>query len=568
MAAEVRNVKIAPSPRFITERLRAAGVRSINNLVDITNFVMLEYGHPMHAFDKRYVEGDKITVRDANYGEVITLLDGTTQTLDPETLVIADNEKAIAIAGVMGGEFSGIMEDTKEVVFESACFDGASVRKSAKKIGRRTESSARFEKGLNPVNAEIALFRALELVEQLGCGDVVKKVIDVKNFDESRSVIRHNFVKISDIIGQEIAYKEQTEIFKRLGFEQGNNENGAFLVIPPWRVDISLDCDLAEEVARIYGYNNIRSESILLGTKGFVGKKEAFTEKLRRYAVACGCYECLSFSFSSPNVYEKSGLFGIGGTGTVHIRNPLGDETASMRASMLPSMLDIVARNCKNTKTGRFFEIGRIYVPKSDSRLPEEKSVICIGAYGDNEDFFTIKGLTEEILNGFNVDADFVADRENASYHSGRCAVIKSGSTVLGTAGEIHPAVRGNFDIRPRAYAAEIDADVLFGLTEGYVPKFAPLPKYPAATRDLSLLCGESVTCSEVIGKIKSASRHLESVNLFDVYKGANIPDGKRSLSFGLVFRKNDGTFTDEEIDGFIAKILRGLEKDGITLRS
>ena len=559
MAAVVKNVKIAPSPRFIVERLRASGVRAINNIVDITNFVMLEYGHPMHAFDKRYVEGNEIIVRTAKEGEKITLLDGEERVLTSQTLVIADAKKAVAVAGVMGGEFSGVMDDTSEIVFESACFDGVSVRKTAQRIGRRTESSARFEKDIDPANAQNALLRALELVEMLNCGEVVKTVIDEDYSDKTPVRVKYDAKKTNEILGSCIPEEQQLEILSRLGFVY---ENG-FIIVPSIRTDIKLECDLAEEVARIYGYNEIPSTLPKVTSNLAASADEVFIKRTGIFLRGQGCHEMLTFSFISPKAYAKAG---IENAKSVVIKNPLGEETGVMRVSMLPSMLEVLARNYNNRNAGgRFYEIGAVYIPKN-SELPDEKKVLCIGLYGENEEFLTLKGLIEEYLEHFGIKAKFAPLLTNKSYHTGRCAEIICDNQALGALGEIHPLVLDNFDIGARAYCAELNMEKLLQYSEA-LPKYKQLPKFPAMTRDLSLLCDAEISAGELSEIITASAKNLEQITLFDVYSGNQIPEGKKSLSYKLVFRRKDATLTDAETDGVMEKILKALEVENITRR-
>jgi len=560
MAAVVKNVRIAPSPRWLVERLRACGVRAINNLVDITNFVMLEYGHPMHAFDKRYVDNNEIVIRNAAENEKIVLLDGEERTLTAETLVIADAKKPIAIAGVMGGEFSGIMDDTTEVVFESACFDGVSVRRSAQRIGRRTESSARFEKGIDPANAENALLRACELVEMLGCGEVVKTIIDEDFSNKEPVKIKYDSKRIGAILGTEIPESKQLEILSRLGFK---HENG-FIVVPSIRRDMKLECDIAEEVARIYGYNEIPSTLPSVRSSIPASPEEAFLKKTGIIMQGQGCFEMTTFSFISPKACEKAGILDVN---PIVIRNPLGEETGVMRQDMLPSMLEVIARNYNNRNAaGRFYEIGTVYIDVFD-RLPDEKKILCIGLYGENEDFFTLKGIVEELLERLGINAKFSPPTfDNKFYHPGRRASIFAGKENIGLMGEVHPLVADNYGIGTRVYCAELIMSRLMKHNQD-CPKFKPLPKFPAMTRDLSLLCDLEITAGEIAEIITASAANLEQLTLFDTYTGAQVPEGKKSLSYKLIFRKKDSTLTDDETDKAIAKILKALEQKEITLR-
>ncbi len=564
MAAVVKNVKIGPSPRWMAERLKASGVRSINNFVDITNFVMLEYGNPMHAFDLRYVDGGRINVRNAQQGEKITILDGSEVTLSPEMLIIADEKKPIAVAGVMGGEFSGIMEDTSTVVFESACFDGVSVRMTAKKINKRTDASSRFEKGIDPINAKAALLRALELVEELGCGEVVREYIDIDNAKKVPHTLKHDPDWINAHLGVKIPAEEQIAIFKKLGF---GYDNGT-VVVPNTRIDIERQCDLAEEVARIYGYNRIPSTLPMLSSVGEVTPRQRFEKKMVDVMLSQGFYETMSFSFISPRSYEKL-RFDEGMKQSVAITNPLGEDTSVMRTSMLPSLMTAAATNLRSRNLeARFFEIGRIFLPNESTgeKLPVESDVLGLCAYGQGEDFFTVKGAVEELMDALVIEARYVPVKDNRTYHPGRCADIYVGDEKVGTIGELHPAVTDAYDISCRVYCAEVNIPKLFD-AKGEERKYKPLPKYPSVARDLSLVCDDNVTSDEIIEVIKASAKYLESVAVFDMYKGEQVPEGKKSLSYKLVLRR-DGSMTDEEADAVVAKVLKALAEKNITLRA
>ncbi len=566
MAAKVKNVKIGPSPRWMVERLRASGVRAINNLVDITNFVMLEYGHPMHAFDARYVAGNKIIVRNAKDGEVLKLLDEAKEPvkLSPEMLVIADAEKPMAVAGVMGGEYSGIWDDTTEVIFESACFDGVSVRRTARKVGERTEASSRFEKGLDPVNAKNALYRALQLVEMLGCGEVVKTVIDEDHSNKTPHKLVHDYKWVNSFLGAEIPEEEQITILEKLGFvyDRASHE----ITVPSVRIDMNLPCDIGEEIARIYGYNKIESTIPKLSSRSRVTKEQKFTDKLTDIMVSQGCLETMTFSFISPKSYEKIRIPEIRRKSVTLLR-PLGEDTSVMRTTMTPSMTELIVRNINNrTPEGRFFEIGRVYLPKeSADELPEERDILCIGAYGPDEDFFTFKGIAEAIFEVTGINAKF-EKTVNDTFHTGRCAKITVGGRYIGVLGELHPAVSENYGVKERIYIAEFDIATMCELADSDV-KYKQLPKFPAITRDLSLVCDDSITSGEIIETIIASGKHLEQVSLFDMYKGAGVPEGKKSLSYSIIMRRSDKTMENEEADKYVEKILKALAEKNITLR-
>lgn len=560
MAAMVKNVKIGPSPRWLAQRLKASGVRAINNLVDITNYVMLEYGHPMHAFDARYLEDNAIIVRNAKEGETITLLDGAEIHLSPEMLVIADGKKPVAVAGIMGGKYSSIFPDTQTVIFESACFDGVSVRRTAKKINHRTESSSRFEKGIDPINAKNALYRALELIELLGCGEVVNTIIDADHSNKTPYTLPHDWEGINALLGDNIPKERQIQILESLGF----TVKDGMVTVPSVRIDIEGTADLAEEVGRIYGFNEIPSTVPSLESAGVITKPQQLQNRIISYMLSQGCYETMTFSFISPKGYEKAK---VQNKTSVVIRNPLGEDTSVMRASLLPSMLDVLSRNFNNrTPGGRFFEIGREYIPVEGERLPEEKEILCIGLYGEKEDFYTLKGIVERLYEKLDIQVAFRAKKDNPSYHVGRCAEVLFGDRVIGVFGELHPAVCEAYDMDVRAYAAEIQVKALHELAN-YDRKYQPLPKFPALTRDLSLVCDEAVTNAEIITLIKENATHLEDIALFDVYRSEQIGEGKKSLSYTLTFRLPDATMKDTQADEAVSRILTALEKSGITLR-
>lgn len=565
MAAVVKNVKIGPSPRWLSQRLRASGVRPINNYVDITNFVMLEYGHPMHAFDKRYVEDNKIVIRNAEEGETLILLDDMAEPvkLSPEMLIIADGKKPVGIAGVMGGKYSGIMEDTKEVVFEAACFDGVSVRRTAKKVGERTEASSRFEKGLDPRNAEEALMRALQLVEMLGCGEVVKTIIDADYHKNQPVKLKHDYKWVNKALGADIPEDEQIKILKSLGYEYDFDKGE--ITVPSTRIDMVLPCDVAEEVARIYGYNNIPSTIPLLQSQGKITDQQAFEKKVVDVALSQGCFETMTFSFISPRDYDKLQM-DEDKKNSVVITNPLGEDTSVMRTSSLTSMMEVVERNYKNRNlAARFFEIAREYYPKENS-LPVEKDTLCLGVYGAGEDFYSVKGICEEIFDTLNINAKYVPVTTNSTFHPGRCAEIIADGKIIGVVGEIHPQVCDNFGVNLRVYSAVLKMDKMLLVSKGE-KKYKQLPKFPATSRDLSLVCDENVNSGDIIEIIQKSGKYLEQIMFFDMYKGEQVQEGKKSLSYKLVLRKKDGTITDEEADSSVNKVLKALEQKEITLR-
>lgn len=572
-AGIVKNVKIAPSPRWMRERLRASGVRPINNLVDITNYVMLEYGQPMHAFDLRYVKDGKIVVRNAAEGETITTLDGVTRTLSPEMLVIADAEKPIAVAGVMGGEYSGIMEDTNTVVFESAYFEPVQVRRTAKKLGMRTDASARYEKGLDPEGCLRTLERAFELVELLGAGEPVRTHIDLNYNEKQRNRIPFDPEWINKFLGTDISREEMCDTMKMLEIEV----DGDTCISPSFRIDLERPADLAEEVARIYGYNNIPSTVIKGVANASLTPKQKFRRTLENATVAVGCYGILTYSFISPKYFDKIALPTDSSLRkTVVISNPLGEDTSVMRTTTLPSMLETLSLNYKNRNAAvALYEIGKEYLPTAPDKLPEEPDRLTIGMYGDDADFFTLKGMVETILETAGLhDCTYKACGTDAPFdeicalHPGRSAVIYAGETPIGYLGEVHPTVQKNYDIGTRTYVAKLLIDEMQPLAQTEIT-YQPLPKFPAITRDLSLVCADEVPVGDLQAAMKNAVGNiLEQITLFDVYKGEQIAAGMKSVSFSIRMRSHEGTLTDEQADAAMKRVLKALKEHGATLRA
>lgn len=572
-AGIVKNVKIAPSPRWMRERLRASGVRPINNLVDITNYVMLEYGQPMHAFDLRYVKDGKIVVRNAAEGETITTLDGVTRTLSPEMLVIADAEKPIAVAGVMGGEYSGIMEDTNTVVFESAYFEPVQVRRTAKKLGMRTDASARYEKGLDPEGCLQTLERAFELVELLGAGEPVRTHIDLDYNEKQRNRIPFDPEWINKFLGTDISREEMCDTMKMLEIEV----DGDTCISPSFRIDLERPADLAEEVARIYGYNNIPSTVIKGIANASLTPKQKFRRTLENATVAVGCYGILTYSFISPKYFDKIALPADSSLRkTVVISNPLGEDTSVMRTTTLPSMLETLSLNYKNRNAAvALYEIGKEYLPTAPDKLPEEPDRLTIGMYGDDADFFTLKGMVETILETAGLhDCTYKACGTDAPFdeicalHPGRSAVIYAGETPIGYLGEVHPTVQKNYEIGTRTYVAKLLIDEMQPLAQTEIT-YQPLPKFPAITRDLSLVCADKVPVGDLQAAMKKAVGNiLEQITLFDVYKGEQIAAGMKSVSFSIRMRSHEGTLTDEQADAAMKRVLKTLKEHGATLRA
>ena len=570
-ARMVRNVKIAPSPKWMRERLRSMGVRPINNIVDITNYVMLEYGQPMHAFDYRYVKGGKIIVRRAADGEELTTLDGNVRKLTGNMLVIADETRAVGLAGVMGGENSEIVADTADVVFESACFDGTCIRKTALALGMRTEASAKFEKGLDPLNTLPAVNRACELVELLGAGEVVDGIIDVLNFVPQPRVLKLEPEKINGLLGTDVAKDEMIRILRKLDF----TVEGDQVTVPSWRGDVEGMADLAEEVARFHGYNNI-PVTLMRGqtTLGGFGAEELLERRCGAVCRAMGYDEIITYSFISPTQYDKI-LWpaDYARRESFKILNPLGEDTSIMRTTTLPSMLEILTRNYNyRNQDVKLYEVGRVYLPGGEDGLADERKVLTLGAYGGDMDFYAMKGTIEAILKDLRVDEirfqGPTGAPSDASYHPGRCATVWAGSSCIGIFGQIHPLAARNYGVDTEFYCAELCLDQL-GQAQGPDPEYVPLPKFPAVERDIAVVCAKAVTVGALEDCIrKGAKGLLKDVALFDIYTGAGIPEGKKSVAFSLTLRADDRSLTSEEADADVKSILETLEKDlGAVLR-
>ncbi len=568
-ARMVRNVKIAPSPKWMRERLRAMGVRPINNIVDITNYVMLEYGQPMHAFDYRYVKGGKIIVRRAAEGEELTTLDGNVRKLNANHLVIADETRAVGLAGIMGGENSEIVDDTTDVVFESACFDGTCIRKGALALGMRTEASAKFEKGLDPMNTLPAVDRACELVELLGAGEVLDGTIDILNYVPHPRVLKLEPEKINGLLGTDIGGDEMVGILKQLDFRVEGDQ----VTVPSWRSDVIGMADLAEEVARFHGYNNIPT-TLMRGqtTLGGYSDQELLERQLGGVCRRMGYDEIITYSFISPTCYDKIGWSQDDPRRqSLKILNPLGEDTSIMRTTVLPSMLEILTRNYNyRNQNVRLYEVGRIYLPGGEDGLAVENKVLSMGAYGEDMDFYTLKGCVETILKDLRAEklSFVVPSVPNPSYHPGRCAEVYAGERRLGVLGQIHPLVAQNYGVDGEFYCAELDLTELME-ARGADPEYIPLPKFPAVTRDIAVVCDEAVTVGALEACIrKGAKGLLKDCNLFDIYRGKGVEEGKKSVAFNLVLRADDRSLTSEEADEDVKHILAALEQElGAVLR-
>ena len=560
-ARMVKNVKIAPSPRWMRERLRNSGVRPINNIVDITNYVMLEYGQPMHAFDFSCVEGGHIIVRTAREGETIQTLDGNERKLTPNMLCICDEHKPVCVAGVMGGANSEIVGDTAMVLFESANFNGVSVRRTASALGMRTDASSRYEKGLDMMNTIKAVERACELVELLGCGEVVDGVMDVVAKEKAPTVVKLEPDKINALLGTELSEDLMREILVSLGFIL----NGDDIYVPSWRGDVEHYSDIAEEVARFYGYNKIPC-TLMRGetTRGGFSEQQRFDRAIGGAVRALGYDEIITYSFISPTYYDKIRMPKDSSLrNSLKILNPLGEDTSIMRTTILPSMLEIIARNYSyRNKAARLYELGKIYLPREDG-LADEPKYLSLGAYGDGVDFFSFKGGIETLLRELRIaDVKFEACTDNASYHPGRCACVYAGETLLGVFGQIHPLVATNYGVDSEIYTAELSFEAMYEMRGG-IPVYQPLPKFPAVTRDIAVVCDEAVTVGALEESIRRGAKGLlKEVSLFDIYRGPGVAIGKKSVAFNLVLRADDRSLTGEEADEDVQSILAALKAD------
>ena len=575
-ARVIKNVKIEPSPLWMRMRLRASGVRPINNIVDITNYVMLEYGQPMHAFDYKCLDGKHIEVRTAGEKETFLTLDGQTRQLDADMLVIADGKKPVGIAGVMGGANSEITEDTVTVVFESAMFLGSSVRVTAKKLGMRTDASSRFEKGLDTENTLPALERACELVNLLGAGEVVSGFIDIYPEKKKTATVPFEPDTINRFLGIHLSAEKMKKILESLHFVVKDN----LVYVPSYRDDVRCMNDVAEEVVRIYGYNEIESGNIVSAmTQGGLTEEQKFKEEMHSLLCGFGLDEIYTYSFMSSRLYDKAGLAeNDPRRRSVEITNPFGEDSKTMRTTAIPSMLETLEINAnKGGNAVALYEMARVFLPREnvvtnihglEGTLPDERVKIMIGLYGTG-DFYYLKGICEALFLSAGIDAKFAAESSDPTFHPGRCAVMTAkNGMLLGVMGELHPTVAAHYSFSAPVYLAELDLENLFAVSDRK-KTYHPLPKFPAVTRDFSFVCDEKMTVGEIEDAMRASGVSLiETISFFDIYRGAQIGEGKKSVSFSVSLRSQDHTLTVEEADKAAAKILRGVERIlGITIR-
>lgn len=563
----VKNVKIEPSPDWMQKRLKACGIRAINNVVDITNYVMLEYGQPMHAYDLDHVEGKKIIVRNAEKDEKLETLDDQPRTLGESMIVIADEKRAIGVAGVMGGANSEVCDDTTTVLFESACFNAAAVRKGAKALGMRTDASALFEKGLDSENCLPAINRACELMVQLGAGVVVGGIIDEYPIKKQQLVLNFEPEKMNAFLGMDIPRDEMVEMLARLDFKVENDK----VYVPTYRGDIEGMADVSEEVARIYGYDRIPT-TMMKGEMVAGGKtdKQKLRDTVRNCLAENGLYEIITYSFIDP---KENAMVRIpeddSRSNFVRITNPLGAENSVMRTDMTSSLLKTLRTNyTRRNAQAALFELGTIFTPIEGEQLPRETQQIAVGMYGEY-DFYSIKGIIEVLFEKVGIyDCTYVACKNNPTYHGGRCAEVLSGDKKLGIIGQIHPSVCAEFKIDTDVYAAIIDFEVLNELAD-MQRHYAPMPKFPAVTRDIAVTLDKDVEVGEIVKIIKANRKGIiESYNLFDIYEGVQVGKGKKSVAYSLTFRSADKTLTDDDVNPIVNAILKQLEeKLGAQLR-
>ena len=561
-ARMVKNIKIAPSPKWMRRRLRASGVRPINNIVDITNYVMLEYGQPMHAFDYTCLHDGKIIVRRAEEGESLRTLDGNDHALTSGMLIIADPEGPVALAGVMGGANSEITDETTTIVFESANFLGHSIRKTAIALGMRTDASGRFEKGLDLFATVPAVDRACELVEMLGAGEVFDGTIDVLAKEPETTFIELDDKRINALLGTDIPREFMADTLTSLGFEL----NGNTLTVPSWRGDCTMLADIAEECARFWGYDKIEATDIRgAATQGGYSEKTLFVRKLGTACRAMGYTEVVTYSFVSPSSLDKIKVPADSPLrDNYRILNPLGEDTSVMRTTALPSMLGVLSTNLnRRNMEAKLYEMATVYKKQPGEMLADERTVLTLGAYGGDVDFFALKGAAEALLRAARTpDVRFTADTETTVFHPGRCAAVWSGDTRLGTLGQIHPDVCAVYGLDGATYCAEIDVVLLHDL-QGAEPVYTPLPRFPAITRDIAVVCDASVPVGELTECIRKAEKNvLRGVKLFDVYTGVGIPEGKKSVAFSLTLRSDDGTLTDDHAEEAVRAVLDALREN------
>lgn len=572
MARGIKNVKIAPSPKWMQDRLAEAGVRAINNIVDITNYVMIETGQPMHAFDVREITTNTIVVDKAMEGEKFTTLDGVERTLNADVLCIKDGNTTIGLAGIMGGLNSEIKDDTNAVIFESATFDAVNIRMSSSKLGMRTEASVRFEKGLDPNIAEMAINRACHLVNELGAGEIMEGTIDIYPEKVFPHVMEVDSKWINRFLGTDIPKEDMADYLKRLDMETELSGDNLIITVPTFRRDIKIKEDISEEVARIYGYENIPMTIIKsVNTRGGKNRRQRLNDKTVEAMLCSGLNQSISYTFASPKCFDrilrpKDDPM----RKAVVIRNPLGEDYSIMRTSMIPSMMECLARNySRSNKYAALFEMGKVYIPVEDAnKLPNEINMVAIGLYG-GVDFFHLKGAVENLVDILGIkDFEFARENKNPSFHPGKTAALYVGGEYAGVLGEMHPNAAENYGIEERCYIAEINLDTMYKYAKEE-RQYKPLPKFPAVLRDIAMVIDENIMVKDIETVIlKVGGEMVESVKLFDVYQGEQIPAGKKSVAYSISYRLDYKTLTDDEVEAVHNKIIKSLKESlGAELR-
>jgi phenylalanyl-tRNA synthetase beta chain len=567
IAAAVTDVKIGPSPEWIRTRLKEAGIRPINNIVDITNFIMLETGQPMHAYDADFIRGKKIIVRRAKDGETMKTLDDKERTFNESMLLICDNEGPIGVAGVMGGQDSEIKETTKTVIFEAAKFMYGNVRQTSRALGLSTESSMRFSKGIDAATTMFAIKRALTLTQALGAGRPAEGMADVLHEDLSPKIIKTTAAQINGMLGTALSAKEMQQQLNRAYINTGSIGDELVCTIPSFRGDIYGSADIAEEVARMYGYDNIVPTNAQGDIRpGKLSQSESKTDMVKKFLADIGFFECQNYSFAGKQDYEK---LGIPMPKSVKLMNPLGDDTAYMRTTLLPRMLETAAFNLNHKNTGlRLFEAGRIFIPRDGEELPDEISMLLLEMSGNSVGFFDMKGVIENIVQ-LAAGGGIACKKADLPFlHPGMSAEIWTGEANIGYMGALHPATQDAYGVTQPLFVAQLNLDILYAEKKPGVT-FRALPKYPAATRDLALIVDEGEGAGDMMNAIyKAGGKRIEQVDIFDIYTGEQVGQGRKSVAYSLVLRAEDGTMKDEDVDKIIGRILKTLKKEfGAVLR-
>ncbi|MFZ5967985.1 MAG: phenylalanine--tRNA ligase subunit beta [Bacillota bacterium] len=564
VARVIKDVTIKESPEWLQRRLIEAGVRPINNIVDITNYVMLEYGQPLHAFDINMISGKQIIVKRADDDEAFTTLDGVKRKLSSSMLTIRDGERTVALAGVMGGENSEVSKETKTILLESANFEKDNIRMTSKQLGLRTEASSRFEKGIDPNICLTAANRVCELVEELGIGTIVKGVIDVYPTKVEPTVIEVRPGRMNQLLGTDLSTNEMKDILERLEMHVECRDQRLVVEVPTFRLDVQEEIDVVEEIGRIYGFNNIQNTTPKGNTQGAKTNGQIIEDHAKTVLNALGVNEIQTYSFIGPKSFDMLGFSENSFMrNVVKVLNPLGEENSIMRTTLMGNMLEVLSRNYnRNVERCTAFEIGNIFIPRNDAKneLPIEKKMLTLGMYGEDVDFYALKGIVDGLLRKMGIEScQYLPERNHQTFHPGRCATIVYGNHIIGTIGEVHPDVAENFDVDTRCYLGELDFNLMMQITR-LDSIYKPLPKYPAITRDIAMVVKDEIYVKQIEDIIwDNGGSILQGVKLFDVYKGKQIAQGYKSVAYSLTYRAEDRTLTDEEVSKVHQKIVENL---------